>query len=61
VVVVPADAVVLVSSIAEYLEDLADPASLADPVALHNHQVANVRSGRILCLLAIADLPSLSP
>ena len=59
-VVVPADAVVLVSSVAEYLEDLADPASLPDPVALHNHQVANVRSGRT-CACAIADLPSLSP
>jgi hypothetical protein len=32
-VVVPADAVVVVPCLAEHLEDLADPASLADPVA----------------------------
>src|SRR6266536_3660926 len=47
--VVPADAVVLVPCLAEHLQDLADPASLADPVALNNHQVAYLRSGRILC------------
>ena len=58
-VVVPADAVVLVPSLArQHLEDLADPASLADPVALDHYQVANVRSGRILVPAAIADLPS---
>jgi putative FmdB family regulatory protein len=48
-VVVPADAVVLVPCLAEHLEDLADPASLADPVALNDYQVAYLRSGRILC------------
>ena len=49
-VVVPADAVVLMPSLAEHIEDLADPASLADPVALHNHQVAYASSRRIRCL-----------
>jgi hypothetical protein len=40
--VVPADAVVLVPCLAEPLQDPADPASLADPVALDDHQVANL-------------------
>jgi putative FmdB family regulatory protein len=48
-VVVPADAVVLVPCLAEHLQDLADPASLADPVALNDHQVAHLRPRRILC------------
>src|SRR5438093_8479176 len=48
-VVVPADAVVLMPCLTEHPEDLADPASLSDPVALDDHEVADVRSGRILC------------
>jgi hypothetical protein len=40
--VVPADAVVLVPCFAEPLQDLADPASLANAVALDDHQIANL-------------------
>ena len=60
-VVVPADAVVLVSCLSEQLEDLTDPASLADPVALNDHQVADSCSGRIPCPAPIAARPSLIP
>jgi hypothetical protein len=41
---------VLVACLAEQLQDLADPAGLADPVALNDHQVADLSSGRIQCL-----------
>ena len=40
--VVPADTVVLVPCLAEQLQDFADPASLVDPVASNDHQVADL-------------------
>ena len=46
--VVPPDAVVLVPCLAEAFQDLADPPSLADPVAFNDHQVANLAWSRIL-------------
>lgn len=48
--VVPADAVVLVPRLPEQFEDLARPASLADPVAFDDHQVADSGSRPIVCL-----------
>jgi hypothetical protein len=39
---------VLVPCLAEAFQDLADPPSLADPVAFNDHQVANLAWSRIL-------------